>query len=764
MAPIEPGQTTDPITPTLLRSLTLNVPGVSDSVVLNLNAEDLTYAHSYEDSSSNTVYIIKSRNLIFEEEQVKGTTVYNSIPESTPKYVTIQDEYITIGVPNEFVNGQHDAGVVYVLNRTSGELVSKLQAPDAVAGARFGSRVDTYGNYAVVLSNGNSAVSSSVYLFDIASGTALDKKTEFDAGSDSNKWIDGSIAINDNFFMYRTSFSIEGSSVVTYEYKVYDVNTYDLLASFNRTSSGSTSVSSILFPIDNKVYYSEYSSNTDTTTVEEWDPVLHITNDIYSGSGNTSLKAITDNYFALKEVTTGTSNIPAEVIHVFDRDDVTNTATINPPRVDLEAGSIFGNVVDIDGDAIAIAITGPEAYVYTFSLTGEDLFEQSTTPKLYRELPYITPEIHRNYKKMESSTNSPDSEDENMFMSAKAVAERGGKMQHIIVTEDTLCHRNKRHVSLDDVTYTLPTLEDDPTIRVGDIIVIDQVAGISTVIAQTPNPNISYKHEIDATKAGRRIEYELFPGTHNTVYWSHKVVGNGSVNGNVAISGYEEYSLGTGGDTSSGNTVTGVGLMLRGTNVGGSSWTFDGLVTRPSSDTFVFVNGQFMDSLDTSWSGLTLTVNDTVATDKVLLLVSGVESTDGGVELTLTADQIEEMGFVRNVDPVTEQQIIDWGFAKTDQIPTEQDIEDMGFIKSGGSGGMTINKEFKLGAAVSGYTNRFTFNGIVVAPTVNNYIISHNGVIVPPAKYSWTDAVLTLNVSVASNAEVYMVVDTVVTD
>jgi hypothetical protein len=83
---------------------------------------------------------------------------------------------ILIGAPRDDLDGTRDAGVAYLFNRESGDLVRRLHAPVLGAGDQFGASVALLGDLAIVgapRSDAGSRDAGVVYVFSVESGELL---------------------------------------------------------------------------------------------------------------------------------------------------------------------------------------------------------------------------------------------------------------------------------------------------------------------------------------------------------------------------------------------------------------------------------------------------------------------------------------------------------------------------------------------------------------------------------------------------------------
>ncbi|WP_198648747.1 FG-GAP repeat protein [Cyanothece sp. BG0011] len=120
--------------------------------------------------------------------------------------VSLSGNTALVGSPGDDDNGQN-SGSAYLFDVITGTLLQKLTAPDGAGGDQFGYSVSLSGNIALMGSLGdddNGSASGSAYLFDVTTGNLLYKLTAPDgAASDQFGWsvsLSGNTALVGSYF------------------------------------------------------------------------------------------------------------------------------------------------------------------------------------------------------------------------------------------------------------------------------------------------------------------------------------------------------------------------------------------------------------------------------------------------------------------------------------------------------------------------------------------------------------------------------------
>ena len=126
--------------------------------------------------------------------------------------VSIHNNIAAIGAPLAFIDGNHNAGAVYLYDVITGNLLHKLTASDLQAGAILGHSVSIHNGIVAAGAYGhnqNGTASGAAYTFDAVTGQQLARLLATD-GSGGDRF-GTSIAINDNHVIVGAPF---GESIV----------------------------------------------------------------------------------------------------------------------------------------------------------------------------------------------------------------------------------------------------------------------------------------------------------------------------------------------------------------------------------------------------------------------------------------------------------------------------------------------------------------------------------------------------------------------
>ena len=126
--------------------------------------------------------------------------------------VAISGNYAIVGAYNND-DGGNNSGSAYIFNVSTGTELHKLVASDAAANDYFGYSVAISGNYAIVGAYGNDdggTDSGSAYIFNVSTGTQLQKLLASDAAASDN--FGYSVAISGNYAIVGAQYNDDGGA------------------------------------------------------------------------------------------------------------------------------------------------------------------------------------------------------------------------------------------------------------------------------------------------------------------------------------------------------------------------------------------------------------------------------------------------------------------------------------------------------------------------------------------------------------------------
>ena len=138
--------------------------------------------------------------------------------------VAISGNYAIVGAPYND-DGSTDSGSAYIFNVSTGTELHKLLAGDAAAADFFGTSVAISGNYAIVGARFNDDVpnnSGSAYIFNVSTGTQVQKLLASDAAANDN--FGSSVAISGNYAVVGARYNDGGSTDIGSAY-IFNVST-----------------------------------------------------------------------------------------------------------------------------------------------------------------------------------------------------------------------------------------------------------------------------------------------------------------------------------------------------------------------------------------------------------------------------------------------------------------------------------------------------------------------------------------------------------
>ncbi|MEA5510515.1 PEP-CTERM sorting domain-containing protein [Crocosphaera sp. UHCC 0190] len=142
--------------------------------------------------------------------------------------VSLSGNTALVGSPYDDDNGS-GSGSAYLFDATTGTLLQKLTAPDGASGDYFGISVSLSGNTALVGSrfdDDNGTLSGSAYLFDVTTGTLLQKLTAPDGAA--NDRFGSSVSLSGNTALVGSPYDDDNGSLSGSAY-LFDVTTGTLL-------------------------------------------------------------------------------------------------------------------------------------------------------------------------------------------------------------------------------------------------------------------------------------------------------------------------------------------------------------------------------------------------------------------------------------------------------------------------------------------------------------------------------------------------------
>ena len=193
-----------------------------------LNGDYALIGSPFDDLSTGSAYLfdINSGNLLHEFLAPDGASNHEF-----GFSVAIDGDYALIGAWRDDDNGT-DSGSAYLFDINSGNFVQKIQAPDGAIFDNFGGSVALDGDYALISASAdddNGTDSGSAYLFDINSGNLLQKFLAPDGAF--GDLFGGSVTLDGNYALISAEQDDDNGSGSGSAY-LFDINSGSLLQKF----------------------------------------------------------------------------------------------------------------------------------------------------------------------------------------------------------------------------------------------------------------------------------------------------------------------------------------------------------------------------------------------------------------------------------------------------------------------------------------------------------------------------------------------------